>query len=357
MDTLRTNRLILRPWKESDLGPFAEINADPRVMEYFPSVLSREESDRLANDILSKAEENGFGLWAVSLPGIADFIGFIGLNIVTFPARFTPATEIGWRLAFSHWGKGYATEGAKAVIRYGFEKKDFEEIVSFTAVENVRSRRVMEKIGMDHDPEDDFDHPRVPRGLPLERHVLYRLKKSRFRKENEKKKYVYKPYNNIFPMLFLEEKERIASSLPFVLAIEHVGSTAIPGLGGKGIIDIAVAVTPEDKHRAREALEKIGYEYRSSFGTPDRLYCIADLPDPEEGIRRYHLHVLSFSSRELKELIGFRDYLRSCPEAAQEYAAVKKEAALLAEGNGKRYRELKEPIFRKILTFFEASDG
>jgi 3-dehydroquinate dehydratase/shikimate dehydrogenase len=183
MTTLKTKRLILRPWKETDLAPFAKLNADPKVMEYFPSILSREESDHLAQKMQSKMEERGYGMWAVSIPEIADFIGFIGLNHQdksTFPAHFTPAVEIGWRLAATYWGKGYATEGAKAVLAYGFEHLHLEEIVSFTAVQNMRSRRIMEKIGMHHDSKDDFDHPKLPEGHALRRHVLYRLKQQQW---------------------------------------------------------------------------------------------------------------------------------------------------------------------------------
>ena len=179
MTTLKTKRLILRPWKETDLAPFAALNADSNVMKYFPSTLSREESDNMAHRIRSKIEERGWGLWAVAIPGTADFIGFIGLHNVdksTFPAHFTPAIEIGWRLASGYWGKGYATEGANAVLTYGFETLNLEEIVSFTAVQNMRSRRIMEKIGMHHDPKDDFDHPKLSEGHALRRHVLYRLK-------------------------------------------------------------------------------------------------------------------------------------------------------------------------------------
>ncbi len=175
--TVRTTRLILRSWEESDLEPFARLNSDPRVMEYFPSVLSHKESNDLARRIIAKLEEQGWGLWAVSVPGVADFIGLIGLAKPSFEAHFTPTVEVGWRLAFDHWGKGYATEGAKAALAYGFETINLPEIVSFTAVHNMRSRRVMEKIDMHHDPKDDFDHPKLPEGHPLRKHVLYRLNK------------------------------------------------------------------------------------------------------------------------------------------------------------------------------------
>lgn len=184
MTILKTQRLILRPWSEKDLEPFAKMNADPRVMEYFPATLSKTESDQLAQRLQAKINEKDWGFWAVSIPGIAEFIGFIGLNHVdreSFSAPFTPAVEIGWRIAFEHWGKGYATEGAKAALAYGFETLNLNEIVSFTAVQNMRSRRVMERIGMHHNLSDDFDHPKLAEGHPLKKHVLYRLSQQEWR--------------------------------------------------------------------------------------------------------------------------------------------------------------------------------
>jgi len=175
LEVIKTKRLILRPWREEDFEPFAELNADWRVMEYFPLILSREESDKLALQISTKIKEQGWGFWAVSVPGVTDFIGFIGLSAPSFNAHFTPAVEVGWRLAYDYWGRGYATEGAKAAIKYGFEKLGLEEIVSFTAEQNHRSISVMKRIGMHHDPSDDFDHPNLPKGNRLCRHVLYRI--------------------------------------------------------------------------------------------------------------------------------------------------------------------------------------
>jgi len=181
---IRTKRLILRPWQESDLESFAQLNADPRVMEYFPSVLSRKESDDLARRIIAKFEEQKWGLWAASVPDVADFIGFIGLSIPSFETHFTPAVEVGWRLAFDQWGNGYATEGAKAALAYGYETLQLPEIVSFTAEQNMRSRRIMEKIGMQYDPKDDFDHPKLPEDHHLRRHVLYRLKAEQWQNQS-----------------------------------------------------------------------------------------------------------------------------------------------------------------------------
>jgi RimJ/RimL family protein N-acetyltransferase len=172
---IQTPRLRLRPWREADLIPFAAMNADSRVMEYLFKMLNREESDHLAVLIGEHIQRHGFGLWAVEVPGAADFIGYVGLSIPSFETHFTPCVEIGWRLAYDHWGKGYATEGAKAVRDYAFEELRLDQIVSFTSPANVRSRRVMEKIGMTHNPADDFLHPRRPENHPHREHVLYRL--------------------------------------------------------------------------------------------------------------------------------------------------------------------------------------
>lgn len=176
---LRTDRLRLRRWREADRPPFARLNADPKVMEYFPSTLSRVESDAFVDWIEAFFDEHGFGLWAVEAVGVADFIGFVGLNIPAFPAHFTPAVEVGWRLDRPYWGRGYATEAARAAVAFGFETLGLAEIVSFTAPANVRSRHVMERLGMTRDPAEDFDHPRLPEGHALRRHVLYRLSRQR----------------------------------------------------------------------------------------------------------------------------------------------------------------------------------
>jgi len=175
MPTLTTPRLLLRPWRDADLPAFAALNADPRVMEFLPKPLAAAESDELAGRIRANCESRGFGLWAVEILGDAPFIGFVGLNVPRFEAHFTPCVEVGWRLAFEHWGNGYAIEAARAAARFAFEQLGLSEIVSFTVPENIRSRRVMERLGMAHNPADDFDHPILPPGDRLRRHVLYRL--------------------------------------------------------------------------------------------------------------------------------------------------------------------------------------
>jgi RimJ/RimL family protein N-acetyltransferase len=175
LDALRTERLLLRRWRDSDRLPFQRMNADPRVMEFMPKPLTPEESDQLVDQAEAHFDRRGFGPFAVDLLETNCFIGFIGLSVPSFDAHFMPAVEIGWRLAFGHWGKGLATEGARAALSYGFKTLGLEQAVSFTVPANLRSRRVMEKLGMMHDPHDDFDHPNLPEGHPMRPHVLYRL--------------------------------------------------------------------------------------------------------------------------------------------------------------------------------------
>ena len=182
----RTTRLILRNWRASDLAPFAALNADPEVMRYFPAPLTRSESDTLAARIQESFATRGFGLWAVEIPATADFIGFVGLEVPSFDAHFTPCIEIGWRLARAHWRKGYATEAARAVLDLAFNQHQLSALVSFTATLNVPSQRVMERIGMRHDADDDFDHPGLPPGHRLHRHVLYRLSRAQWLAQPER---------------------------------------------------------------------------------------------------------------------------------------------------------------------------
>ncbi len=175
---LVTERLLLREWRDVDGEPFARMNADPRVMEFFPAPLTREESDALLGRARAHFARHGWGMWAAELRASGEFIGFVGLNVPAFEAHFTPCVEIGWRLAAEHWNRGLATEGAREVLRYGFAELGLREIVAFTVPANVRSRRVMEKLGMARDPADDFEHPRIAPGHPLRRHVLYRVRRT-----------------------------------------------------------------------------------------------------------------------------------------------------------------------------------
>lgn len=179
-EEFRTERLLLRRWRPEDREAFAALNADPVVMEHFPATLSRQESDKVADRIAENFADRGFGLWAVEIPAVAPFIGFVGLSVPRYVTPFTPCVEIGWRLARAWWGAGYASEAARAALRQGFEKLGLAEIVSFTAIPNVRSQAVMQRIGMRHCPDESFDHPVLEEGHPLRRHVLYRLTRDEF---------------------------------------------------------------------------------------------------------------------------------------------------------------------------------
>jgi ribosomal-protein-alanine N-acetyltransferase len=175
MTDLSTSRLRLRQWRESDLEPFAALNADPRVMEFMPGCLTRAESDALAERSEIEIARLGFGFWAAELRASGEFIGFVGLRAVSFEAHFTPCVEIGWRLGRASWGRGFATEAARECLSFGFETLALPEVVSFTVAANRRSRAVMERLGMRRAQSDDFEHPRLPAGHPLRPHVLYRL--------------------------------------------------------------------------------------------------------------------------------------------------------------------------------------
>ena len=173
---LSTSRLLLRPWRETDLPAFATLNADPEVRRWFQGTLTREQSDAEAARLQAHITAHGFGFWAVEAPGVAQLVGFVGLKHVGFAAPFAPAVEAGWRLARAHWQKGYAMEAARAVLAHGFGLLGLAEVLAFAVPGNLASRRVMERIGMRHDLEGDFDHPALPEGHPFRRHVLYRAK-------------------------------------------------------------------------------------------------------------------------------------------------------------------------------------
>jgi ribosomal-protein-alanine N-acetyltransferase len=180
-----TPRLLLRPWRDEDVDSFAAMFDDPAVMEFLPAQKDRAHIDAIVGRVRAHFDAHGFGWWAAELKrtglrGTGAFIGFVGLSRVPFEAHFTPAVEVGWRMASAYWGKGYATEGARAAMHAGFTQLGLDEIVSFTVPANARSWGVMERIGMTHDPADDFDHPRLPQGDPLRRHVLYRISRARW---------------------------------------------------------------------------------------------------------------------------------------------------------------------------------
>lgn len=179
---IRTERLLLREWRESDKVPYAVLNADREVMEHFPSTLTSQQSDEMVDRIMVAWEQHRFGLWAVERSDTQQFIGFVGLAMPNWQADFTPCVEVGWRLAKQHWGQGFAPEAAVAALAFGFEHVDLpnDEIVSFTTMRNVNSQRVMRKIGMRLDPTREFDHPATP-GWHGQRHVLYCIDRATWR--------------------------------------------------------------------------------------------------------------------------------------------------------------------------------
>ena len=180
MKILETDRLILRTWSDDDLQPMLAINQDPKVMEYFPGLQDLETTKNFITKVNDHFNKYGYSLYACERKDTNEFIGFIGLLIADFKAHFTPAIEIGWRLSSKHWGQGFATEGAKAALDYAFRELKISEIVSFTTAGNAKSIRVMEKIGLQHNVNDAFDHPKLDDTSPLKRHVLYRLSREKY---------------------------------------------------------------------------------------------------------------------------------------------------------------------------------
>ncbi len=178
---LVTTRLLMREWRDSDRQPYAAINADPEVMRHFPSTLTTPQSGEMIDRMAAAWLDRGFGLWAVERLDTSEFIGFVGLSAPAWQAAFTPCIEVGWRLASQQWGHGFAPEAAVAALEWAFANVDLpgDEVVSFTTVANLSSRRVMEKIGMIHDLVADFDHPLLPDWIER-RHVLYRIDRRRF---------------------------------------------------------------------------------------------------------------------------------------------------------------------------------
>jgi 3-dehydroquinate dehydratase/shikimate dehydrogenase len=173
--TIETPRLLLRDWRNADVEPWVEMNRDPRVTEFFPRSYTREHSQSMASAIRRDLDLLGYGWWVVQVRDGPSFAGVICLQEVPFQAHFTPAHEIGWRFTFETWGNGYATEGAKAALDFGFRELHWDRIVAITSKMNLRSQRVMERLGMRRNPSDDFDHPRIEEGHRLRRHVLYRI--------------------------------------------------------------------------------------------------------------------------------------------------------------------------------------
>ncbi len=177
--TIETPRLLLRGWQDADIDPFVEMNADRRVMEFFPSTHDRARAETMAAQRRMFLERNGYGWWVIEVKETRNFAGTICIDDIHYEVPFTPPREVGWQLPFDSWGHGYTTEGAKAALDFAFEELEWDEVVAITAAVNKRSQRVMQRLGMIRDTAGDFDHPRVEQGHQLRRHVLYRIRRER----------------------------------------------------------------------------------------------------------------------------------------------------------------------------------
>ncbi len=179
-DALIGERIRLRRWRPQDLDGLVAMHADPEVMQHLMPLDGRAGSDAAGARMRRHFDDHGFGLWVIEVPGVSAFIGYTGLVHVPYEAAFTPAVEIGWRIQRAYWGRGYVTEAARLSLTDGFERVGLQQVIALTVPANQRSRAVMVRLGMRHDPAEDFDHPNVPAGHPLRRHVLYRLERSDF---------------------------------------------------------------------------------------------------------------------------------------------------------------------------------
>jgi len=348
---MMTHRLLLRPWQDEDISLFAAMNQDPRVMEFFPALLTHEESVQRVAYYRHHFTEHGFGLWAVELKATREFIGFVGLAIPTFAAQFTPCVEIGWRLAFNHWDQGYATEAARRVLGQAFYEQGLKEVVSFTPRQNLRSQKVMQKLGMIHTPQDDFDHPSLPKDHPLARHVLYRYTEAQLKTQDA---VTIEPYNPAWPNLAAREIQCLRSYLnsPEIMDIAHVGSTAIPGLSAKPVIDLAMAVTNLEVAKTwipRLAAEN--YIFWRENPDPTRLFFAKDLP-PYGPRRTCHLHITEATHPQWQSKKQFRDYLIAHPEVQKAYTDLKYQLSLEFPEDREAYTEAKGRFVEEILQRF-----
>jgi RimJ/RimL family protein N-acetyltransferase len=184
--TLQTARLVLREWRDDDVAPFSVMSTNPLVMQYLTKLPDESAIERWVDNVRAHFRLHGFGLWAIEIPGIAPFVGFAGLTVVPYEAHFTPAIEVAWRLSPEYWRKGLVTEAATAALNVGFRSLEFQEIVANAAINNSASIRVMERLGMNRNPDDDFDHPLKPQQDPLRRQVLFRIHRKEWLTRHER---------------------------------------------------------------------------------------------------------------------------------------------------------------------------
>jgi RimJ/RimL family protein N-acetyltransferase len=344
MILLHTPRLILRTWEDSDIEPFSKMNQDAEVMKYFPSLLTPEESASRVDWQRRHFKEQGFCCYAVELKSTGEFIGFVGLAIPIFEAPFMPAVEIGWRIAKAHWNQGSATEAARYVLNHAFNDLNLTEVVSFTAVENQASRRVMEKIGMTHHPEDDFDHPRLPEGHPLRRHVLYRISAKTVQAQDSIEIENYDPNWPLQAQQEMTKLQPILSRFP----IQHIGSTAVSGLSAKPIIDLAIGVN--DLEAAKALIPQLieqGYVFWEKNPDKSKLFLAKGMP-PIGQKRTHHIHVMEITHHDWIVRPLFRDYLIANPEEQEAYQALKQALAKAFKEDREAYTSAKTAFIQNI---------
>ena len=347
MKFLETKRLILRDWEKKDITPFVDMNQDPEVMKFFPNLLSRDESINLIHRTQKQLNGHGFCLFAVELKESGEFIGFVGLSIPSFQAHFTPCVEIGWRIAKKYWNRGFATEAAKAVLNQAFERYNLNEVVSFTAKINKASIRIMEKIGLQHDPKDDFNHPNLAINHPLSEHVLFRLSRDQL---SAKDNIEIESYNSDWPSLAEKEisflKKRI--NFPWISGIKHIGSTAIPGLAAKPILDIAVGVSDFGQvEKLIPILQEEDYIFWEDNPDKTKLFFVKGMP-PFGEKRSHHIHVFPITHFDWIVRPLFRDYLIDHPQLKQEYKKLKQDLSVQYENDREAYTEAKSDFIRSV---------
>jgi len=345
--SIETKRLLLREWRDEDIVPFAAMNQDPAVMRFFPHLFTFKESRAAVLAYRECFEKKGYGLFAVELKTTGEFIGFVGLHHPTFEAHFTPCVEISWRLASMHWHQGYATQAARAVLHAAFERYGFKEVVSFTAENNLPSRRVMEKLGMTHDVSDDFDHPRLAKDHPLCRHVLYRMRAEQVRAKDA---ICIMPYDARWQAEAAQEIAKLKQRCCFswLVDIVHIGSTAIPGLASKPILDIAIGVTDLVKAHALIAiLIEADYVFWEDNPDPTKLFFVKGMP-PFGECRTHHIHVMDITHHDWVMRPLFRDYLIAHPELKKVYAQLKQKLAEQYQLDREKYTEAKTAFIRGV---------
>ena len=400
MIVLETPRLILRTFEDSDLEAMLEIDQDPKVCEFLPGLGNLSSTKARIERAQKHYQEHGFSLYAVELKPNHEFIGFVGLMIPSFEAPFMPAVEIGWRLASKHWNQGYATEAAKYVLNHAFHHLDLKEVVSFTAINNLASRRVMEKIGLTHDSNLDFrpsekfafeakeqgsterktgvntqvnedlstaltplfstqveflrgsfDHPNLPENHPLRRHVLYRITAEQVKKKDFIDIQEYDPN---WPVLAQTEMARLKNKIkshqfPWFVDIVHIGSTAVPGLAAKPVLDLAIGVRNlvDSAKKLIPILIEEGYVFWETNPDKTKLFFAKGMP-PIGETRTHHVHVMEITRYDWLVRPLFRDYLATHPDAKQDYEKLKQELAVKFRNDRELYTSLKTDFILKI---------